>query len=308
MEVNKNLCFFCSREISEKKSKEHIIPDSLLGKLGIKNKTLTGRGEFTYSRLKVPAHAKCNSEFGSRYESEILEYLDYPDRTYETLTEEEKGIAVRYGPDDSTTSKISTWLLKIYYGIFYNDYLKVKDEEWKQISLNIIDTVNFNLVRESYKRNYGFYLPSSLYVFKTNNSEFNLRTFIFPQTILMQVEGLVFILNICDGFLVKNYLNESHLSNFRRSLKENESENDQFPSGLFACAELVALRMCIPKSPMFIFNEGEVINLSLSTSVENPEEHYKIDNDLLNKTREEVLLELGIKVKKLSRTINKKED
>jgi hypothetical protein len=29
-------CFFCSEEIEGKNSKEHIIPNSLLGKLGIK--------------------------------------------------------------------------------------------------------------------------------------------------------------------------------------------------------------------------------------------------------------------------------
>lgn len=37
----KNTCFFCSEIINEKKTLEHIIPNGLLGKLGIKEETLT---------------------------------------------------------------------------------------------------------------------------------------------------------------------------------------------------------------------------------------------------------------------------
>jgi len=239
MQIDINKCFFCSEEITEKKTQKHIIPNSLLGKMGIKNETIKGRGEFTYSRLKVPAHSKCNSEFGSRYESEIIEFLKNPNETYRTLINEEQGIPLQYGPDNSVTSKISTWLMKIYYGIFYNDYLKVKDEEWKLISKNIIDIPNFNFIRKSYKNSYGFYLPSSLYSFKSKDSLFDLKTLIFSQTIMMQIDSLIFILNIADGYLLCHYLNLELLTDFRFNLIQNEKSKEIFPTRIFALSELV---------------------------------------------------------------------
>lgn len=39
-------CFFCSQPIIDKKSEEHILPDSLLKKLGLKQKSISGKGKF----------------------------------------------------------------------------------------------------------------------------------------------------------------------------------------------------------------------------------------------------------------------
>lgn len=68
------MCFFCSEPILEKKTKEHIISNTLLGKLGIKEDTLNNDKTLQYSRIKVPAHKKCNDTFGSRYEKKLLDY------------------------------------------------------------------------------------------------------------------------------------------------------------------------------------------------------------------------------------------
>jgi hypothetical protein len=54
MEDLRRTCFFCAERIEEKKTLEHIIPNSLLGKLSIKEKTITGQKETQYSRVKVP--------------------------------------------------------------------------------------------------------------------------------------------------------------------------------------------------------------------------------------------------------------
>jgi hypothetical protein len=78
MEDLKRKCFFCSKEIEGKKTKEHVISNSLLGKLGIKEVTVMGERETQYSRIKVPAHASCNSDFGSRYEDRVIQLLDDP--------------------------------------------------------------------------------------------------------------------------------------------------------------------------------------------------------------------------------------
>ena len=134
-------CFFCSEPIKDqRKTLEHIIPNTLLGKLGIKNEKMNVNGatEYEYSRIKVPAHSKCNSGFGSQYESEVINLLNNSDELYGLLTEEDFGIRLLYSPDESNTSIITTWLMKIYYGLFYHDYLKTSDNNWKEISKNVI--------------------------------------------------------------------------------------------------------------------------------------------------------------------------
>src|SRR5690554_478937 len=99
MEDLRRTCFFCAERIEEKKTLEHIIPNSLLRKLSIKEKTITGQKETQYSRVKVPAHSTCNSGFGSDFENRALELLEDPDLLYESITNEEDGIAMMYGPD-----------------------------------------------------------------------------------------------------------------------------------------------------------------------------------------------------------------
>lgn len=292
----KSTCFFCSEPISDKKTQEHIIPNSLLGKLGIKEETVTGKGVFQYSRIKVPAHSSCNSGFGSEYEDRIIKLLDEPEQLFKDLKAEESGISIIYGPDESVTSLISTWLSKIYYGLFYNDYLKIDDKEHRETAQKIIDTDNFRMIQDAYKDGVGFCLPSSLYVFESEKDFFDLRTFIYPQMIMIKIKKLIFILLIGDGFLTKNYLNEELLSSFREKLLIEEKENDKFPLHLYALAEIMALRMCISKTPSFVYSNKEIMNMSLSTGVVNPEEYYKVDEELIAKTRNEILLDFNVRI------------
>ncbi len=292
----RNTCFFCSEPITEKKTQEHIIPNSLLGKLGIKEESLTGKGEFQYSRIKVPAHSDCNSGFGSVYENKILQLLDNPEQLFNALKSEESSISILYAPDESVTLLISTWLSKIYYGLFYNDYLKIDDKEHKRDAREIIDSDNFKMIRNSYKDGVGFCLPSSLYVFQSGKDFFDLRTFMYPQTIMIKVKTLVFILLIGDGFLTKNYLTDKLLSSFRERLLLEEKTNDRFPLHLYALSEIMALRMCIPKTPSFIYSDKQIVNMSLTSGVDNPQEYYQVDEEQIADTRNKILLDLNVKL------------
>lgn len=281
-------CFFCSDIISDKKTLEHIIPDSLLGVLGIKESPIhvKNNNSYIYSRIKVPAHNECNSGFGSQYESKVVKLINEPEKLYAYLTEEENEIPIRYSPNDSVTSVFSTWLAKVYYGLFYHDYLKTQDQEWKEISREIIDCKNFDLIKESYKMGYGFYLPSSLFAFRlSSNSEFDLRTFVSPQCIMMKVKRIVLILCIGDGYLVKNYLNNEPLENLRFLMKKLEEEQENYPAYLNALAEILALWRSIPKSPSFIVSDTEILNMSLSTMAANPTKAYAIDKTDLKEYR-----------------------
>jgi len=183
----RRVCFFCNQEIEEKKTLEHIIPNSLLGKLGIKEEAVTGRKKTQYSRIKVPAHSSCNSEFGSEYENRVLNLLEDLDALYETIKQEELGLPMMYGPSLSVSEIITTWLSKIYYGLFYYDLISTQDEEWRDVCSFIISGQNFNYVQTSYKNGHGFQLPSSLYVFKTSNTNTDLITLVDPSSILFKI-------------------------------------------------------------------------------------------------------------------------
>ncbi len=296
MEDLRRTCFFCSEIIEGKKTLEHIIPNSLLGKLGIKEETVTGQKETQYSRVKVPAHSTCNSGFGSEYENRVLMHLEDLDSLYEDLKSEELGLPIIYGPDESVTAIITTWLSKIYYGLFYYDLITTQDEEWRSICSSIISSQNFKYVCSSYKYGHGFQLPSSLYVFKTNGSKTDLTTIVDPSSFLLKIGSLTFILCICDGYLTKNYLNGEELTRLRECVRAEDERNIDFPSHKLALGEIIALRRCIPKTPKFISGDNQIINMSLSTMVANPDEYYSINNDMLKRTRIEVLRDFNIEL------------
>jgi hypothetical protein len=290
------MCFFCAKEIEGRKSPEHIIPDALLGKMGIKEATLTGNRVTQYSRIKVPAHALCNNEFGSKFEDTVLTLLEEPEEIYHAICSEELSLPMMYGPDESTTSIITTWLSKIYYGMFYDDYLKTDNKNWKTTCSQIINSPNFKLVRKSYENGHGFQLPSSLFVFQTKNNQFDLVTIVDPSTILLKIGTITLVLCICDGYLTKNYLNSDTLKRLRCWIEEEDNINCDFPSHKLALAEIIALRTCIPKTPRFSYSDHQVFNLSLSTMVSNPNEAYIIDSEQLIKIRRELLIEFGFQL------------
>ncbi|MFY8180689.1 MAG: hypothetical protein ACOVLG_02850 [Flavobacterium sp.] len=289
-------CFFCSKEIEEKKTLEHIIPNSLLGKLQIKEQKICGNFTTQYSRVKVPAHSNCNNNFGSEYENKILSIIDDKESLYKLINMNNQ-LEIIYSPSKDNISIITTWLTKIYYGLFYNDLLKTNNLEHKNLCHEIINSQNFKLTQKSYQNGYGFNLPSSLYAFKTNKKDFNLKTLIFPSSIMLNIEGLILILCIGDGYLTKNYLNTLNIENLKKYLLENDYLIN-FPTDLFALSEITAIRLNIPKQPSFIFTDNEMINLSLNTLVKNPEEYYKINANNVEHQRNEILKSFGVKLDK----------
>ena len=287
MDDLRRVCFFCNQIIESKKTLEHIIPNSLLGKLGIKESVLTGRNETQYSRIKVPAHSNCNSEFGSEYENRVLDLLGDFDSLYDVIIAEESSSPMKYGQEYSVSAIITTWLSKIYYGLFYYDLISTQDKSWKNTCSSIVMSKNFEYVRSSYKSGHGFQLASSLYVFKTKNAETDLITLANPSSILFKIGPLTFILCICDGYLTKNYLNGETLDRLRGLVRQYDERCSSYPSYKLAFGEIIALRDCIPKTAKFISQDNQIINMSLSTMVANPEEYYSIDEEALHRARVE---------------------
>jgi hypothetical protein len=296
MEQLRKTCFFCSEEIDDKKTLEHIIPNGLLAKLGIKEEAVAGEKYIQYSRVKVPAHASCNNGFGSKYEERVLALLEDTDALFQAIKQTETDIPIRYGVEDDETAIITTWLSKIYYGLFYYDYLRTQDASWREICSTIINSQNLNLVRESYKNGYGFQLPSSLYVFKTNNEQFDLTTIVDPSAILIKIKSITLILCICDGYLTKKHLNGVGLERLRSNVSYNDGKNIDFPAHKLAFAEILAIRSSIPKPPSFIFNDKEMINMSLFANAKDPNKVYRIDDKIIDSHREKYFEQFNIRM------------
>jgi len=115
-----------------------------------------------------------------------------------------------------------------------------------------------------------------------------LRTSATPGAILIKIDSLVLVLAIADGFLTKQYLRDTPLEALRTNIKTQEDANVDFPGYLMAWAEVLALRVCIPKSPQFIFSDDRVTNMSLATMASNPEELYRIDEELIGRVRDQI--------------------
>ena len=101
------------------------------------------------------------------------------------------------------------------------------------------------------------------------------------------------ILSIADGLLCKNYLNASNINNLKNYLKTNDFLED-FPTDLFAFAEITALRLNIPKNPNFIFTDKKIVNLSFNTFVKNPNEFYKVNSENIERDRNHILEKFGV--------------
>jgi len=234
----------------------------------------------------VPAHEECNSNFGSQYESGVINLLNSSDMLYQNLVEEESRILTTYGPDESVTSIVSTWLAKIYYGLFYYDFLRSRNQAWKEVSGGVIDCDNFNLIRKSYKNGYGFFLPSSLFSFQVSEDiNFDLRTSVFSQVILVKIKNIILVLCIGDGYLVKNYLKGGTLDALREFLNRVADKQKGFPTQIYAWAEILALWLCIPKAPSIIYGPESITNMSLMTLAANPQVAYAVDEEKLRKYR-----------------------
>lgn len=296
IEIKKETCFFCSEVIVDKPTKEHIISNTLLGKLGIKEDSLNNKKTLQYSRLKVPAHATCNNTFGSQYEERIINLLDNPDRLFNNLSSRDMGVNIFHEPSSADELIISTWLTKIYYGLFYNDALKETDNEKKELARETVDEYNFKFMQSAYKDGLGFCLPSSLFIFKSNKDFFDLRTYIYPRMIMIKIKKLIFILVIGDGYLTQSYVSNEDLINYNKKILDNENADERYPLHLDALSQVMALRLLIPKSPSFIFTDGKIINTSMNTMVNNPSEFYKVDNTKLEKLKNEILRGLGVEV------------
>jgi len=286
----KNICFFCKGEIKSKAdySLEHIIPNQLLRNSKIQNSTLHGSHSSTYSRVKVPAHRTCNNEFGSRYEMRVLEILEDIDTLYKDIIEDTEVREFISGGDDSSVGIISVWLCKIYFGLFYNDFIQERDLKDDSYHREVINDTHFDMIRRSYRDGHAFMLPSSLYAFKVENECFDLKTVALADVIMLKYKTIILVLCVGDGHLTKNYLQGESLEELIRFVSKLEAEHAFLPQN-FICAEISALRMCIRQKPSFVISENQIVNMSMMTLADYSSDYYQVNGDEVASLRSELL-------------------
>ncbi len=113
---------------------------------------------------------------------------------------------------------------------------------------------------------------------------------------MLKIGSLTLILCICDGYLTKNYLSGEVLDRLRDCVRQEDERDIGFPSHKLALGEIVALRSCIPKTPKFISSDNQIINMSLSTMVADPDAYYRIDEQALSHARVEILRRFNIEL------------
>jgi hypothetical protein len=160
-------CFLCGSEIKEKITKEHIFGDTFLEKHGLKlHKMKYGSNrEVEYSRLKVPAHGKCNSENGSRFEKYVLSLLDHMHLNLDVMRE-------LHAPAHSKVAAcvkeaLCQWMAKIYLGLTFWEIGRDNhpDKEYQKLLEEVLNTPLIGYLQRCFANDYAFNCPSSLYYF-----------------------------------------------------------------------------------------------------------------------------------------------
>lgn len=259
------LCFFCQRRFPrERLTREHVFGQWLIDRCRLENAKLTfANGTTTrYRSLCVSACNKCNNEFGSRFEAEIKAILDRFDEHRDELVSNDLVIAMRYGPGDSIAGKIAIWLQKIVFGILYFEAhlpgISADRRKW------IKESVVFRHMRGSIRNGVAFSLVGSLIVFELQSHEeiFDFIDNLDPLAVGLKIDNKLFFLAVADGQLTSAYLHGDGLQGLREDVFANKFGTGV--SHLMAFAYALAIRLNLPVSPKFVFDDRDVMNLSTS--------------------------------------------
>lgn len=261
MQPDRPNCFFCNQKIEKKTTKEHIIPDFLLNEMGIKENKIGGHNPKIYSRIKVQAHKECNDTFGSRYESHIKELLKNKFALSSKINSSEIQRGHITSPREDPSSIIKTWLTKIYYGFYYYDSVHGPNEEYKHTCKQIITAHNFKMMQAAYKINKGFQLPSSLFSFYVKNSDFDFKTFIHPQVIMLKIQRLLLIQCIGDMNFTRAAIGSNNLNGLQKHI-ELEEEKGMYLSYLQPVIEICSIAASLNNAAPVFLAKNKIISLA----------------------------------------------
>jgi len=279
------VCFLCGLNIDGKSHDEHIFPDSFLNQHSLKNEkvTLSDGESITYSRIKVDAHQRCNNEFGSRYESRILNLLSSVTTHSDVLEKMHLSAEIMHIPSSEPVKLLTTWFCKIFYGMNWFDSHR-KNHKYPEyqnlLRSNQLSDANLKLLQKAYQLGKGFNLPSSIYYLKLDSPvqlPFDQGFMQHPPIIWMKTQEHFFMIAIADGQLAYNYIDEDLIG----QMKEQFIRGGKHPLFfLIPLSHLIAVARNLPKSPSFVIGQDSIINMSLTTL---STKQFNIDSDQVNR-------------------------
>ncbi|CAK2368017.1 hypothetical protein [Vibrio sp. 10N.222.55.B11] len=270
-------CFLCGKEIMDKKSKEHILGDSFLKLIALKTENFKfncSALDKEYSRLKVPSHQTCNNEFGSRFESEIINLVYSFDDQQHNLSR------LHLNDDnyeiDKLRGTLTKWLAKLYLGFVYWEagLPRHPNIQYQSQLKHLLEDQTLKLLQSSLSQETPLYLPSSLFYFNLpENDDDNLR-FDFATGLPL---GLFFIkfkrhlLVVClgDGNLVTEYFTDDQYL-YSQNLINEYKDSDPL-AYLHPVSHIWAVRELLPVQPDLEFYSNCILDRSRSRYLDKPE-------------------------------------
>jgi hypothetical protein len=295
-QLNFRACFFCGKDIHDQASAEHVFSDAFLAFLQLKldkiQSSLTR--PTTYSKLKIPAHRRCNHEQGSRFERQILSLLNTLDSNVDALTalngctQDPLHLALRQA--------FSMWLGKLYFGLLYWEAgLKHHNRpEYQAYLHSLLEDDLFDYLRRCFTEELAFAVPSSLFYFHLPKVvappfRFDFETGLPLGLIYVRTGRHLFITALADGHLTAEWFNQSHVAAQQAHIEEHEDP----VAYLDAVAHIWAVREWLPVAPNLEYLDSSIVDRSRENLAERP----PIDGDAVNERATELFSQLCAKWK-----------
>jgi hypothetical protein len=290
--MNYNDCFFCGKPIEGKKTFEHIISDGFLEALDLKiENTLSGLPlPTTYSRIKVPAHASCNSQQGSRFEEQILALLKTLDSNVDILKELN---AQSSAPLSAALKQYFVmWMCKIYFGFIYWEAGRTKHPDPARYGLlqQLLDDELFAYFRRCFVDELAFAVPSSFYYFHlaepvSERFRFDFGTGLKLDLVYIRIRRHLFVAALADSCLVHEWLNGDAITYIQSHLDRGSDDPAVY---LHAVSHVWAIRELLPIAPSIEIRENVIMDHSRDLLDSRPD----IAGDAVNDRAAEILDEL----------------
>lgn len=270
------ICFLCGEEIIGKSTREHIIGDSFLKKLNLKNKKYTfnrARSQREYSRLKLPAHGKpCNNELGSRFEEYIISLLETFDDNFDLLRNlhNPKGDATLLAVKEALTQ----WLAKIYVGLVYweSEFGGHKDKSYQNQLSSQLNLSLLSQLQTCFRNEWTFNVPSSLYYFRTppmdsGRMDFDFATGLPLGLIYLKFHNHLLVACIADGYLTEEWFTNHQYLEAQRVLDIHPKDCLSY---LHPMAHIWSVRENLPVAPKLTYTEEGIVDSSREGFLDKP--------------------------------------
>ena len=256
-------CFFCGADIDSKQTREHIFADAFLRDFDLKNKVMhfRGRQSVQYSRIRVPAHARCNNEFGSRFESYVLELLRSLDDNLDTLRQ-------MHLLQPSETAKrvreaLCQWLAKLHFGLIYWEAHLVchRDRAYQRNLAGLLQSEAFTYMRRCFIEFYAFNCPSSLYHFDLPDPphpalRFDFGSALDTSAFYVRIDRHLLVVALADAYLVQEWLTPEVHGDLQRQIEEQGSEDPV--CYLHAVGQIWSVRENLPVRPHLLYSDDAI--------------------------------------------------